>query len=196
MHPDTNLKQFRVEYAFSENPAILSNNKGQVIKIAEREEKKLTKEGLTVEFNNEFDKMISKGALIELSEEDCQMWRGPVHYVSLQHVYKPTSVTTPLRIVVNSSLSDRNGVSLNSILVKGPNILSNQPEVLASFRNYEYGLCSDLTKAYHSLKTGELETHVRRVVWRYGKTKIGGGISDLKQLPSATDLLEFISISQ
>ena len=33
---------------------------------------------------------------------------------------------------------------------------------------YEKALCSDVTKAYYSLKTGELEKHVRRVCWRYG----------------------------
>ena len=29
-------------------------------------------------------------------------------------------------------------------------------------------LCSDLTKAYHTLRTGEKEKHLRRVVWRFG----------------------------
>ena len=29
-------------------------------------------------------------------------------------------------------------------------------------------MCSDITKAYYSLRTGEIEKHVRRVVWRYG----------------------------
>ena len=29
-------------------------------------------------------------------------------------------------------------------------------------------MCSDVTKAYYALHTGEVERHVRRVVWRYG----------------------------
>ena len=32
----------------------------------------------------------------------------------------------------------------------------------------EVALCSDVTKAYYSLRTGEIEKHVRRVVWRFG----------------------------
>ena len=50
---------------------------------------------------------------------------------SLQHVLKPESTTTPLRIVTNSSLPDRNGNSVNSILMKGPNSLSDQRAVVS-----------------------------------------------------------------
>ena len=85
------------------------------------------------------------GALIELKVDTKRSWTGPVHYVSLQHVLKPESTTTPLRIVTNSSLSDRNGNSLNSILIKGPNALTDQRDVITRWRNYEVALTSDLT---------------------------------------------------
>lgn len=162
-------KVFRVKYPFLEDPSILSDNKQQVVKIAMREEKKLIVEGLLDEFNEELYRMISHGALVELSKECRDSWTGPVHYVSLQHVLKPDSTTTPLRIVTNSSLSDRNGNSLNSIMMKGPNALSDQRDVISRWRSYESALCSDLTKAYYSIETGELEKHLRRVVWRFGK---------------------------
>ena len=162
-------KGFIVEYPFVEDPSVLPANIGQVIKIAEREEKKLEKEGLMDSFNQEFNKMISHGALTEISKVDMDLWKGPVHYVSLQHVLNENSPTTPLRIVTNSSLSDKNGLSLNSILMKGPNTLSDQWEILTRWRMYEIALCSDVTKAYYSIRTGEIEKHVRRVVWRYGE---------------------------
>ena len=54
-------------------------------------------------------------------------------------------------------------------MMKGPNALSNQRDVVSRWRLYESVLCSDLTKAYFSMKTGEVELHLRRVVWRYGK---------------------------
>ena len=170
VHYDEVNQEFRVEYAFIESPSILANNLRQVVKIAEREEKKLHRECLTDAFNKEFQKMLDIGALVELTAEDRQSWKGDVHYVSLQHVPKPESTTTPLRIVSNSSLSDRNGISLNSILMKGPNVLSNQFDILSRWRSYEEGFCSDLTKAYFSMKTGEVEKHLRRVVWRFGDT--------------------------
>ena len=163
-------KVYRVEYPFLEDPSVLTNNFNIVSKIAMREEKKLVKEGLLNEFNAEFDKMIRHGALVELSEDCMNAWRGPVHYTSLQHVVKPESSTTPLRIVSNSSLSDRNGNSLNSIMMKGPNSLSDQRDVVSRWRTYDSAISTDLTKAYFAMKTGALEMHLRRVVWRYGQS--------------------------
>ena len=165
---DQALRCFRVEYPFLEDPMALSKNFGQLVKIAEREERKLERDGLLECFNQEFEKMINLGTLVELSNEDMEFWKGAVHYVSLQHVIKNESTTTPLRIVTNSSLSDKRGVSLNSILMKGPNTLSNTWEILNRWRIYEIAMCSDVTKAYYALHTGEVEKHVRRVVWRYG----------------------------
>ena len=53
--------------------------------------------------------------------------------------------------------------------MKGPNALSDQRSVVSQWRCYEKAISSDVTKAYYAMKTGELEKHIRRVVWRYGK---------------------------
>ena len=92
-----------------------------------------------------------------------------LHYISLQYVLNEHSPTMPFRIVGNSSLSDKRGISLNSICMKGLNTLSNQWEILYIWRNYEVCMRSNITKAYYSLRTGKIEKkHVRSVVWRYG----------------------------
>ena len=83
---DPSLQAFSVSYPFSEDPSILRDNIGQVIKIGEKEEDKLEKEGLLDAFNNEFDKIRRHGAMVELSQAEIKRWGGPVHYVSLQHV--------------------------------------------------------------------------------------------------------------
>ena len=114
--------------------------------------------------------MLRLGALVELSKECRAKWTGPVRYTSLKHVMKPYP-TTPLRIVSNTSLTDRSGHSLNSIMMKGPNALSDQRDVVSRWRSYESAVSTDLTKAYYAMKTGVLELHLRRVVWRYGKTE-------------------------
>ena len=168
---DQKLGRFRVRYPFIDDPRKLSNNYRQVVKIAESEERKLGKENLTEQANKLFDKMIDVGAVTELTKAEMDMWDGPVHYLSIQHVLDPSSSTTPLRLVTNSSLADPvTGISLNSILAKGPCILNDMFEILVRFRLYVYGLISDVSKAYYMLLTGILEMHVRRVVWRYGKT--------------------------
>ena len=168
---DEKVGRFRVEYPFIDDPRKLPDNYRQVVRIAESEEKKLARENLTEEANKLFDKMIDVGAITELSQAEMDMWDGPKHYVSIQHVLDPSSATTPLRLVTNSSLADPvNGISLNSILAKGPKVLNDMFEILVRFRIYDKGLISDVSKAYYMLWTGELEKHVRRIVWRYGKT--------------------------
>ena len=162
-------KVFRIKYPFLEDPSILTYNIHQAIKVAERTEKKVLKGGLLKDVNAEFDKMLALGALVELSEDEMKSWTGPAHWVSLQPVLKPESETTPTRLVTNTSLSDRNGNSVNSILMKGPNSLSDQRAVVSQWRCYQKAISSDVTKAYYAMKTGDLEKHIRRVVWRYGE---------------------------
>ena len=93
---DPSSQSFTVSYPFTEDPAILPDNKGQVIKVGEKEEKKLIKAGLLDPFNREFDKLLRHGAMV-LSGPQMKMWKGPKHYVSLQHVLNDDSATTPFR---------------------------------------------------------------------------------------------------
>ena len=144
---DESQKCFFVTYPFIDDPHVLPADSGQVIKIAEREEAKLIKESLLDQFNEELDSMLENNVIVELTEPEMIMWEGPTHYVSLQHVTREDNATTPVRIVANSSLSSKGGVSLNSILMKGPNTLSDQWEILHGWRMYPRALCSDVCKA-------------------------------------------------
>ena len=94
-------------------------------------------------------------------------WAGPVHYVPLQLVVNEDSQSTPFRIMTNTSCKDpKTGKSLNDILAKGPNMLSDQYRILLRFRNRKYAISTDVTKAYHGLRTELAELHLRRVVYR------------------------------
>ena len=161
--------KFQVKFPFLVDPKELADNYHQVIKIAESEERKLEKEGNMSKFNELFQKLEDLGAIEEISAQELRSWKGPTHYVSLQHVVNEDSATTDFRIVSNSSLkTPGNPHSLNSILAKGPNLLVDPYKIFIRFRSYLKGLNSDVTKAYYQMLTGLLEKHVRRVVWRYG----------------------------
>ena len=47
-------------------------------------------------------------------------------------------------------------------MVKGPNTLNDIYNNLVKFRSYQVGLMYDLTKAYNSMQTDEVERHCRR----------------------------------
>ena len=142
---DPALGKFRVEYFFLDDPRKLPNNRAVVQKIAERLERKLEKEGRTEEANQIFDKMIEVGALEKMTAEQDQAWCGPRHYLPVQHVMNEASATTPIRLVTNSSFAGPDGISLNSLLPKGPAVLNDQWEILLRFRGYEKGFLSDIT---------------------------------------------------
>ena len=63
--------------------------------------------------------MIDRGIARKLSEEEINSYSGPVHYIAHHAVVKPDSVTTPVRIVFDSSNSYE-GHLLNSYWAKGP----------------------------------------------------------------------------
>ena len=78
-----------------------------------------------------------------------------------------SSQSTPFRIVTNTSCKDPvTGKSLNSITAKGPNMLSDPYRIMVRFRNRKYTISTDVTKAYHGLRTTPVEMHLRRVVYR------------------------------
>ena len=82
---------FDVAYAWVDDPAKLYHNIRQAIRIAENEERKLAKEGLTGEFNEKFAEFLKLGTIREISQQEMDSWEGPAHYVSIQHVYKPNN---------------------------------------------------------------------------------------------------------
>ncbi len=101
----------------------------------------------------------------KISPEEIASYRGPVNYIVHSEVYKESN-TTPVRLVSDSSF--KNGTtSLNDCLVKGPNTLNDIYNNLVKFRSYQVGLMYDLTKAYNSMKTDEVEIHCRRFWMRF-----------------------------
>ena len=165
---DEATKRFQVSYPFLEDPKeALTDNRKQAIAYSISLEKTLSKKQLTDTFNEEFQKFVDNGSLSELSEDEMRNWTGPIHYLPMQMVHNEESATTPFRIVTNSSCKDPvTKKSLNDILAKGPNMLSDPWEILLRFRNYKYALATDVTKAYHQLRTGLVEKHTRRVLYR------------------------------
>ena len=157
--------RIHVSYPFRRDPHSLPNNRAAVVKMAEKMEKRLIKSGFHETYNQEIQKALDRGAAVKLSEQEIEEWKGPVNYIA-QHGVITDSVTTPFRVVSNSSL--KNGsYSLNDCLIRGPNSLNSMVDISLRFRCHMEGMVFDLTKAYNSLKTGPVERHLRRFIWRF-----------------------------
>ena len=76
-------------------------------------------------------------------------------------VMNPDSSSTPLRIVVDSKcVNKRSGLAFNDLIAPVPNALNDILEVILRWRQFPSTLLYDLSKAYHTLRTGERELHL------------------------------------
>lgn len=100
-------------------------------------------------------------------------WKGPVWYMS--HLIAPNlqSVKTPVRLVWNSS-QKCNGVSLNDLLMKGPDVLNQILAVLLKFRGGIYTALGDIRKMYNSIWLEDCEVHLHRFLWRDSHDEVLG----------------------
>ena len=167
---DYEKKEVRVSYPYIKDPSHVfppeKSNYSIASKLATNLRKSLHRDGLYSEYSENWNDMIHRNVIRELSDEEMSSWEqggNPVNYCSHHAVLKDTK-STKCRIVTNSSLN-HNGTSLNAILPKGPNSISNLLHVLLRFRARPYLVIADLSKAYNSIKTSELDAHLRRFLW-------------------------------
>ena len=118
-------KKWTTSYPYKVDPSILVDNESQINSLVNSTENRLLKSPENVaNYNEAFRDFVSRGVHTLLTEEEMNTYQGPVHYASQHEVIKPTSTSTPRRIVTNSSLQC-DGKSLNDILMKGPTTLND-----------------------------------------------------------------------
>merc|ERR1712177_137085 len=153
------------KYPWVADPNILQDNGAAALAFQKRLEAKQLKENTFTEYAKCFQDMIDRNVVSEITPLELQAWKGPINYNTHHDVLKD-SATTPVRLVSNSSFT--NGTTnLNDLLVKGPNTLNCLFSNILRFRGYEVALVGDISKAYNSIKTGQVERHVRRYWFRF-----------------------------
>ncbi|XP_055589014.1 uncharacterized protein LOC129741312 [Uranotaenia lowii] len=58
------------------------------------------------------------------------------------------------------------GISLNSMLLKGPDQLSSLPNVLFRFRQYPVAVCADIREMFHQIRIREVDRCSQLFLWR------------------------------
>ncbi|XP_062537760.1 uncharacterized protein LOC134206081 [Armigeres subalbatus] len=108
--------------------------------------------------------LLAKGYAHEATETelialDC----SKVWYVPLNIVYNPRK--KKYRLVWDARAEVR-GVSLNSKLLKGPDMLTALPAVICKFREREVGFGADIKEMYHQLRIREEDKRAQRFLFR------------------------------
>ena len=169
---DPDLKRVKVSYVFKGDLSQFQDNQRQMEKRAISQENQLDRKGFMADYNKVIDDYIARGVWVPVTKDELADWRNkglPTHFVGHHCVLNDKSSSTPVRVVVDSTVKNNYvGPSLNDVMIKGPNSLNNLVEVLFRWRAQEVAMVFDLSKAYHTLVTGDLEKYMRLVVWRHG----------------------------
>ena len=154
------------KYPWIRDPYDLPDNKVAALKMLESTERRLLKtEDHAKIYLDQIVDMIERGVARRLSETEATEYKGPVFYVSHHEVLKPSSASTPCRIVFNSS-ARFHGHAINEYWAKGPDLMNNMLGVLLRFRENAVAVTGDIKKMYHSVKISDIDQHTHRFLWR------------------------------
>ncbi|XP_058816775.1 uncharacterized protein LOC131680070 [Topomyia yanbarensis] len=104
-----------------------------------------------------------KGYIRKLSDEELQVPQERVCYLPLFPVFNPNK-PGKVRIVWDAA-AKTNGVSLNSMLLTGPDLLTPLDYVLFRFREFRVGLSGDVKEMYLQMAMSKKDQHCLRVLW-------------------------------
>ncbi|XP_075162768.1 uncharacterized protein LOC142235399 [Haematobia irritans] len=125
------------------------------------ERKLLADKVLHSTFQDIISDYINKGFIskIENSESCGNVWYLPIFPVFNKN--KPGKC----RIVWDAA-AKYNGISLNTMLYKGPDFLSSLPAILFKFREKSVALCGDVEQMFHQVYIRNEDRQVQRFLWR------------------------------
>ena len=156
---------WQAAYPWKKDPVSLPNNFVAASAMLRSTEKRLAKnEELASKYCEQISDMEERGVAKKLTDSD-KKYKGPVYYISHHEVIKPDSMSTPCRIVFNSSAKFMNA-TLNNYWVKGPDLINNLLGILIRFRENLVGVAGDIRKMYHTIKISETDRHTHPFLWR------------------------------
>ncbi|XP_058817214.1 uncharacterized protein LOC131680519 [Topomyia yanbarensis] len=109
-------------------------------------------------------KYAHKANKFELSTADSKR----VWYLPLGVVINPKK-PSKIRLIWDAA-AKTDGVSFNSQLLKGPDLLTPLPTVLSQFRQYPIAVCGDIKEMFHQIKIREQDCQSQRFLWRENPT--------------------------
>ncbi|XP_071100525.1 uncharacterized protein [Haliotis cracherodii] len=140
---------------------LLPNNKPQAIKRANTLDGSITKDAVKKKHMLDFMEKIFENKHAEIapplkSGEEC--WYLPLFGV--YHPKKPNQV----RVVFDSS-AQYNGVSLNNVLLQGPDMTNSLLDILIRFRKHDVAVMGDIQQMFYCFQVREEHRNYLRFLW-------------------------------
>ena len=126
-------------------------------------------------YEKQLQDLIDRKVALEVTEEEMKSWveaGNQVFYTAHQMVIQPESLSTPIRVVFNSSQVYK-GHSLNGALDLGPDILNSLHAVLLRFRGDVVAAQGDISKMFYAVRVAKEDSMMQLFVWQFkGESKI------------------------
>ena len=112
------------------------------------------------------DDILERNAARNVSEEELRNYPGTKFYIAHHVVMSPSSASTPMRVVFNSSAKLKGDISLNDCLAKGPCLLNQLLGILLRFRQDRFAFIGDIKKMFHSIDIPIHDQMTHLFLWR------------------------------
>lgn len=154
----------------SESPKMPESRQAAFKRLQHTTEKKLDRDKELAEaYCQKIDEHLQKGYLKKLEDVDRQIPMEKVWYIPHFPIFHPAK--KKLRIVFDCAARS-NGVALNDVLVKGPDLLKPLPAVLGNFRRGRYAFMGDIREMFHRVHVKVEDQNYQRILWRGMERKI------------------------
>lgn len=165
-HTRDSRGNFIVKLPFKENALQLGDSQQLAIQRFKGLERKLSKNPqLKTDYCKFINEYLDLGHMRLLNNSDLNK---PEHFYLPHHcVLKESSVTTKLRVVFDGSAKTTSNVSLNNILMVGPNIQQDMFSIMTRFRIRKICVTADIAKMYRCVKVADEDQNFQRIIWRF-----------------------------
>ncbi|XP_075162921.1 uncharacterized protein LOC142235555 [Haematobia irritans] len=147
--------EYSVRLPFKSSPKLLGNSYEQALRRFKNLEKRLHSA-----FIKEYCEL-NHMSLITSTPKDV-----PVYFLPHHCVVKEESTTTKLRVVFDGSSRTTSGLSLNDVLMCGPNIQPLLFDILIRFRSFYIALTGDICKMYRCVRMASPDNYLQCILWR------------------------------
>ena len=156
-------ERYEVKLPFQEESKPLSNNRCQSVKRLEKMVSRLSKE-TSEKYTEAIDDFLKNSYVEEVPVSDES--KEEAYYMPHRPILKESSTSYKVRPVFDASALDAGGVSLNSCLEIGPNLLPDIVDILLRFRSYQSVLVSDIERAFMQVQVSQEHRDLLRFVWK------------------------------
>ncbi|XP_055542823.1 uncharacterized protein LOC129728410 [Wyeomyia smithii] len=109
-----------------------------------------------------------KGYIRRLKEDELSQPRPRIWYLPIFPVFNPNK-PGKVRIVWDAA-AKTNGISLNSMLLTGPDLLTSLVSVLIKFRENKVAICGDVREMFHQVWISKEDQDCQRFLWKKNPT--------------------------